>query len=71
MRLLLYSSILLVSLFTMAQNAVGIFTNHSDIGNPKMKGDVTYNSDDQSYNLKGGVIIFGLAVMNFIMPIIR
>ncbi|MGK2860651.1 MAG: TolB family protein [Chitinophagaceae bacterium] len=54
MRSLLLSSILLVSLFSTAQNPAGIFSNHSDIGNPKMKGDVTYNSDDQSYNLKGG-----------------
>lgn len=52
MRLLLLLSTLLVSLFTMAQDAVGIFTNHADIGNPKLKGDATYNETDQSYNLK-------------------
>ncbi|MGZ8558988.1 MAG: TolB family protein, partial [Chitinophagaceae bacterium] len=37
----------------MAQNPVGIFTNHADIGNPKLKGAATYNLADQSYNIKG------------------
>jgi TolB protein len=53
MRLLLLFITMLVSLFTMAQNAVGIFTNHADIGNPKLKGEAGYNEADQSYNLKG------------------
>ena len=34
-------------------SAVGIFQNHTDIGNPKLKGSVTYSSNDQVYNLKG------------------
>jgi Tol biopolymer transport system component len=39
----------------MAQsNSAGIFQNHADIGNPKIKGAVSYNNDMQSYNLKGG-----------------
>jgi Tol biopolymer transport system component len=38
----------------MAQNSVGIFSSHSDIGNPKSKGDATYNLADQSYNIRGG-----------------
>ncbi|MGZ8550500.1 MAG: TolB family protein [Chitinophagaceae bacterium] len=54
MRLLLLTIILQMVLFSMAQNQVGIFTNHSDIGNPKTKGDAVYNIADQSYNLKGG-----------------
>jgi TolB protein len=54
MRLLLLSTTLLMTLFAMAQNSVGIFTNHADIGSPKTKGDATYNQADQSYNLKGG-----------------
>ena len=37
----------------MAQNPVGIFTNHADIGNPKLKGAATYNLAEQSYNIKG------------------
>jgi Tol biopolymer transport system component len=53
MRLQLLAFILLAGSTAMAQNAVGIFTNHADIGNPKIKGTVTYNTADQSYNLKG------------------
>jgi TolB protein len=37
---------------TIAQ--VGIFKDHSDIGNPKTKGRVVYNESDQSYSIKGG-----------------
>ena len=36
-----------------AQNRVGIFENHLDIGNPKLTGSTDYNSKDQSYTLKG------------------
>jgi Tol biopolymer transport system component len=54
MRLLLLSAIVLMSSFAMSQNSVGIFSNHIDIGNPKVKGGATYNAADQSYNLKGG-----------------
>ena len=36
-----------------AQNQVGIFSNHSDIGTPKLSGDVLFNNEDQTYNLKG------------------
>ena len=32
---------------------VGIFENHADIGNPKLKGSVAYNAADQTYSLKG------------------
>jgi TolB protein len=40
--------------FIMAQsNAIGIFQNHSDIGNPKIKGALTYDSNEQVYNIKG------------------
>ncbi|MBI1781761.1 MAG: TolB family protein [Sphingobacteriales bacterium] len=38
----------------IAQNPVGIFADHKDIGNPKLKGDVVYNAADQSYQLKAG-----------------
>ena len=53
MRLLLLITGLQMISFLMAQNPVGIFTNHADIGNPKIKGAATYNPADQSYNLKG------------------
>ena len=47
------------SLFTattiMAQlGHVGIFQDHGDIGNPKTKGSVLFNSSDQSYSMKAG-----------------
>ena len=35
-------------------NSAGIFSNHSDIGNPKIKGDVLFRADDQSYHLRSG-----------------
>lgn len=54
MRLLLLVLFLQLVSFAVAQNAVGIFSNHSDIGNPKMKGDAVFNTADQTYNLKGG-----------------
>jgi len=41
------------SVMLMAQNPVGIFGNHVDIGKPKLSGNATYNSVDQSYNVKG------------------
>ena len=51
----LIAALLLSSLFTMAQsNSVGIFDNHADIGNPKIKGSAIYNTADQSYDLKAG-----------------
>ena len=37
----------------MSQKPIGIFTNHQDIGNPKIKGDASYNQQTQEYNLKG------------------
>jgi hypothetical protein len=37
----------------MFAQPVGIFQQHADIGNPKIKGSTNYNSGDQSYNIKG------------------
>ncbi len=53
MKSFLLTIILLTATFVMAQNPVGIFSNHADIGNPKIKGSGVYNSAGQSYNLKG------------------
>ena len=41
------------SLLNAQSSPIGIFENHADIGNPKLKGAVSYNTADQSYNLKG------------------
>jgi len=37
----------------MAQNQIGIFNNHADIGKPKLAGSTIFNKEEQSYNLKG------------------
>ena len=36
-----------------AQDRVGIFENHADVGNPKLAGSAVFNESDQSYSLKG------------------
>jgi len=36
-----------------AQNNLGIFDNHTDIGNCKLNGSAMYNPDDQTYTIKG------------------
>jgi len=36
------------------RTAVGIFDDHVDVGNPKIKGDATYDDKTQTYNLAGG-----------------
>lgn len=53
-------SLLAVILFAVVTSAysqlepVGIFEHHQDIGNPKIKGAVTYNKEDQTYTMTGG-----------------
>ncbi len=55
MKFHLLACLLLSSPFIMAQSIpVGGFQYHTDIGNPKVKGAVIYNTADQSYNLKAG-----------------
>ena len=53
MPLFLLITILQMVLFSAAQNPVGIFTTHADIGDPRIKGDVIYNPAHQTYHLKG------------------
>ncbi len=54
MKFIFFVLIILASATMMAQsNSVGIFQDHADIGNPKLKGSVLFN-DDQSYSLKAG-----------------
>ena len=54
MRLLLLTISLLIVTITLAQSPVGIFSNHVDIGKPKLAGNTVFNTEDQSYSLKGG-----------------
>src|SRR3954447_18261273 len=35
------------------QNNIGFFDDHSDVGNPSLKGNTVYNNDDQTYLLSG------------------
>lgn len=39
---------------SIAQHPVGIFDDHTDIGNPKLHGSATYNEETQTYDLAGG-----------------
>jgi TolB protein len=53
MKKILFAIFLSASTIVSAQsNPVGVFTNHTDIGNPKIKGAVVYNTNGQSYDLK-------------------
>lgn len=55
MKWLMFALIILSGGCIMAQtNPIGIFQNHTDIGNPKVKGAVSFDKDMQSYNIKGG-----------------
>lgn len=55
MKILILACMLLPVSAILAQHVpVGDFQNHVDIGNPKIKGDVTYNNIHHSYTLKGG-----------------
>ncbi|MBK5270481.1 MAG: hypothetical protein JJE22_05640, partial [Bacteroidia bacterium] len=47
MKFLLFTVILLTSSIIMAQNSENPLTNHIDIGNPKLKGETTFNTADQ------------------------
>ena len=55
MKWLMFALIILPGGIIMAQtNPIGIFQNHLDVGNPKVKGAVSYDKGMQSYNIKGG-----------------
>ncbi len=54
MKFILLTCALFTTTFTIAQdNQVGIFQDHTDIGNPKVKGSTIYNAD-QGYSIKAG-----------------
>src|ERR1700741_3871708 len=54
MKTVLLVSLIVASLFVNAQSGSGIFQQASDVGNPKLRGSVVYNSSDQSYKLRAG-----------------
>src|SRR5437667_8669035 len=51
--LLLIVIVFIQSNFVSAQNPIGLFDNHEDVGNPKLKGNAIYNKEDQTYLLSG------------------
>lgn len=53
MRNLLFILLLFCCQLSDAQDRVGMFENHADVGNPKLSGSAVFNESDQSYSLKG------------------
>lgn len=45
---------LLFTVVVQGQHPVGIFSHHTDIGKPKMPGEMQYDPTDQSYHIRGG-----------------
>lgn len=54
MKFPLLVALLFGNMSLMSQSPAGIFSNHADIGNPKVAGDAVFSTADQSYDLKGG-----------------
>jgi TolB protein len=52
MKTTLSTLFLLFSMTLSAQNKLGIFDNHEDIGNPTVKGSASYNPDTQEYTME-------------------
>lgn len=52
--LLLIAMISTIQTFGQSLQPIGIFDHHQDIGNPKLKGNVVYDKDNQTYTLSGG-----------------
>lgn len=46
-------SLIIAGSMLAAENPVGIFENHADVGKPKHAGSVTYDEGTQTYTLKG------------------
>ena len=40
-------------IMSQSLNPVGLFDHHQDVGDPKLKGNVEYNEEDQTYVLSG------------------
>src|SRR5260221_5603502 len=55
MKSLLVSICLFAILLAAGQDhPIGVFSNHTDVGNPGIKGSTSYDKKDKSYTLKGG-----------------
>src|SRR5450432_3344574 len=53
-RMIFFLACLFSANCVFAQHPVGIFENHEDIGNPKIKGTASYDEATQTYNIEGG-----------------
>ena len=51
--LLSVAILLYTNTFSQQLDPVGVFEHHEDIGNPKLKGSVKYNKEDQTYLVSG------------------
>ncbi|HWA34925.1 MAG TPA: hypothetical protein VG737_12375, partial [Cyclobacteriaceae bacterium] len=51
MKLLLTVTFVFIVDLLFAQNPIGVFDDHVDVGSPKLKGSATYNKDDQTYSV--------------------
>ena len=54
MKPLIFLPIIFCVSTAVAQNPIGIFDNHADVGNPKKAGSAQYDKTTQTYNIKGG-----------------
>ncbi len=53
-RFIFFSLAAMVCTDSFAQHPVGIFDDHTDIGNPKIQGSTSYDESSQVYNIAGG-----------------
>jgi Tol biopolymer transport system component len=53
MKKLFFIFCILIASPVLAQQSIGIFKNNKDIGNPKLAGSATYDSETQTYTLSG------------------
>jgi TolB protein len=51
--LTIFQIVIFLSAFSQPK-AVGVFTNHDDVGNPKIKGNTVYDPKSKTYNIEGG-----------------
>lgn len=51
--LCLFAGIFVLSMTSMSQQNPGLFEDHGDVGDPKLKGNVVFNEQDQTYLLSG------------------
>jgi len=53
MKVYLFTLFSFFAIISFAQNPVGVFDNHIDIGHPKLAGSASYDEATQEYDIKG------------------